>query len=127
MRFELTKDFLDQLREKIAEQEVHWIREHILELHYADIAEILDMLSNEEGKYIYFQLDEDVQADVLMELEEDVRDRFLASLSTKEIADQLENRLIAVLLNCDAKRKMWRKSTPFMWWTTSINSLEFFR
>jgi magnesium transporter len=49
------------------------------------------MLSNEEGKYIYFQLDEDVQADVLMELEEDVRDRFLASLSTKEIADQLEN------------------------------------
>ena len=91
MRFELTKDFLDQLREKIAEQEVHWIREHILELHYADIAEILDMLSNEEGKYIYFQLDEDVQADVLMELEEEVRDRFLASLSTKEIADQLEN------------------------------------
>ncbi len=91
MRFELTKDFLDQLREKIAEQEVHWIREHILELHYADIAEILDMLSNEEGKYIYFQLDEDVQADVLMVLEEDVRDRFLASLSTKEIADQLEN------------------------------------
>jgi magnesium transporter len=70
---------------------VHWIREHILELHYADIAEILDMLSNEEGKYIYFQLDEDVQADVLMELEEEVRDRFLASLSTKEIADQLEN------------------------------------
>jgi magnesium transporter len=60
-------------------------------LHYADIAEILDMLSNEEGKYIYFQLDEDVQADVLMELEEEVRDRFLASLSTKEIADQLEN------------------------------------
>jgi magnesium transporter len=91
MRFELTKDFLDQLREKIAEQDVHWIREHILELHYADIAEILDMLSNEEGKYIYFQLEEDVQADVLMEIEEDVRDRFLASLSTKEIADQLEN------------------------------------
>ena len=91
MRFELTKDFLDQLRDKIAEQEVHWIREHILDLHFADIAEILDMLSNEEGKYIYFQLEEDVQADVLMELEEDVRDRFLASLSTKEIADQLEN------------------------------------
>jgi magnesium transporter len=36
-------------------------------------------------------LDEDVQADVLMELEEEVRDRFLASLSFKEIADQLEN------------------------------------
>ncbi|MEY3424763.1 MAG: hypothetical protein RL679_121, partial [Bacteroidota bacterium] len=44
-----------------------------------------------EAKYIYFQLEEDTQADVLMELEEDVRDRFLASLSSKEIAGQLEN------------------------------------
>jgi len=91
MRFELTKDFLELLRAKITEQDVLWIREHILELHFADIAEILDKLTNDEAKYIYFQLDEDTQADVLMELEEDVRDRFLASLSSKEIADQLEN------------------------------------
>lgn len=91
MRFELTKEFLDELRAKVAEQDGHWISEHILELHYADIAEVLDLLSNEEAKYIYFQLEENVQADVLMELEEEVRDRFLASLSTKEIADQLEN------------------------------------
>lgn len=91
MRFELTKDFLEILREKITEQDVLWIKEHILELHFADIAEILDKLSNNEAKYIYFQLEEDTQADVLMELEEDVRDRFLASLSSKEIAGQLEN------------------------------------
>ena len=91
MRFELTKEFLDELRAKVAEQDGHWISEHLLELHYADIAEVLDLLSNEEAKYIYFQLEEDVQADVLMELEEEVRDRFLSSLSTKEIADQLEN------------------------------------
>ncbi len=91
MRFELTKEFLDQLKDKIAEQDRLWISEQILELHYADIAEVLDLLSNEEAKYIYFQLDEDVQADVLMVLEEEVRDRFLASLSAKEIADQLEN------------------------------------
>ncbi len=91
MRFELTKEFLEILRKKIAEQDVLWIKEHVFELHFADIAEIVDKLSNEEAKYIYFQLDEEVQADVLMELEEDVRDRFLASLSSKEIAEQLEN------------------------------------
>jgi len=91
MRFELTKEFLELLREKIAEQDLLWIKDNILELHFADIAEILDKLNNEEAKYIYFQLEEEVQADVLMELEEDVRDRFLASLSSKEIADQLEN------------------------------------
>lgn len=91
MRFELTKDFLELLREKIAEQDAIWIHENILDLHYADIAEILDKLTNDEAKFIYFLVDEDTQADILMELDEDVRDRFLASLSTKEFADQLEN------------------------------------
>lgn len=91
MRFELSKDFLELLRSKIEEQDFLWINENLLGLHFADIAEILDKLSNDEAKYIYFQLEEEVQADVLMELEEEVRDRFLASLSSKEIADQLEN------------------------------------
>ena len=91
MRFELTKDFLEILRQKIAEQEILWIQENVLVLHFADVAEILDKLSNEEAKFIYFLVDEDTQADILMELEEEVRDRFLASLTIKEIADQLEN------------------------------------
>jgi magnesium transporter len=91
MRFELTREFLSILRVKIAESDLLWIKENILELHFADIAEILDKLTSDEAKYIYFEMDEELQADVLMELEEDVRDRFLSSLSTKEIADQLEN------------------------------------
>lgn len=91
MRFEITKDFLEKLRQAIVDQNNSWIIEHIHELHFADIADLLDRLSNEEAKYVYFQLSEDVQADVLMELEEDIRDRFLSSLSSKEIADQLEN------------------------------------
>ncbi len=91
MRFELTREFLSILRFKIAESDLLWIKENILELHFADIAEILDKLTSDEAKYIYFEMDEELQADVLMELEEDVRDRFLSSLSTKEIADQLEN------------------------------------
>jgi len=91
VRFELTKDFLEILRQKIAEQEILWIQENVLVLHFADVAEILDKLSNEEAKFIYFLVDEDTQADILMELDEEVRDRFLSSLSIKEIADQLEN------------------------------------
>ncbi|MBM3452463.1 MAG: magnesium transporter [Bacteroidetes bacterium] len=91
MRFTLTKEFMELVRQKIVEQDSLWVKENVLELHYADIAEILDALSNEEAKYIYFLVDENTQADILMELDEDVRDRFLASLTTKEIADQLEN------------------------------------
>jgi magnesium transporter len=91
MRFELTKEFLEELRFAIQNQNTSWISENILGLHFADIAEIIDELSKEEARYIYYMLDEDLQADVLMELEEEVRDRFLKSLSSKEIAEQLEN------------------------------------
>jgi magnesium transporter len=91
MRFELTKDFLNQTRLAIQSQDIKWLEENILELHHADIAEILDEFSNEESKFLYYLLNEDLQADVLMELEEEVRDRFLKSLSSKEIAEQLEN------------------------------------
>jgi len=91
MRFELTKDFLEQLRRAIQTEDTVWIDEHILGLHFADIAELLDELTKEQAKFVYFRLDEDLQADVLMELEEDVRDRFIKTLSSKEIAEQLEN------------------------------------
>jgi magnesium transporter len=91
MQFEVTKDFIEQLRNAIVEGNNEWVESNVLNLHFADIAETLDRLSLDEAKYVYFLLDEDVQPDVLMELEEEVRDRFLASLSSKEIADQLEN------------------------------------
>ena len=91
MRFELTKEFLERIRQAISSEDDQWIKQHITDLHFADIAEIMDELSMEQSKYLYYQLDEELQADVLMELEEEVRDRFLASLSAKEMAEQLEN------------------------------------
>lgn len=91
MRFELTKEFLERIRQAIDSEDTPWIKAHIVDLHFADIAEIMDELSNEQAKFLYFHLDEELQADVLMELEEDIRDRFLASLSSKEMAEQLEN------------------------------------
>lgn len=91
MRFELTKDFLEQIRHAIDVKDISWIKEHVVDLHFADIAEIIDELSEEQARFLYYQLDEEHQADVLMGLEEDVRDRFLASLSSKALAEQLEN------------------------------------
>ena len=91
MRFELTKEFLERIRQAIGSEDTVWILEHVSDLHFADIAEIIDELSMEQARFLYYQLSEELQADVLMELEEEVRDRFVASLSSKEIAEQLEN------------------------------------
>ncbi|MFT7344481.1 MAG: magnesium transporter [Lentimonas sp.] len=91
MRFELSKDFLELLQDALEREDKLWIEDNVLVLHHADIADIMDTLGTEKTKFLYYSLDEDLQADVLMELEEDVRDRFLKSLSSKQMADQLEN------------------------------------
>jgi magnesium transporter len=91
MRYELTKEFLEEIREAIALSNTAYIDQRVILLHAADIAEIIDELDLDEAKFIYSHLDEEQQADVLLELEEDVRERFVESLSAKEIANQLEN------------------------------------
>lgn len=88
MRFELTDTFLSQLREGINSQKDSFITEQLKELYPPDIAIIFNQLEIEEAKYVYKLLDEQTAADVLVELEEDVRERFLASLTSKEIAEQ---------------------------------------
>lgn len=88
MQFELTDIFLTELREAIRVQNGAYIIDRFKDLYAPDIAEILNELEIEEAKYVYAQLDDTIAADVLIELDEDVREEFLASLTSKEIAEQ---------------------------------------
>ena len=91
MQFELTREYLDEVRDLIAENESDFIEKDIIHLHPADIAEILDELDRDEAKYIYDHLNHDLQGDVLMELEDDVRQRFVETFNSDQLALQLEN------------------------------------
>lgn len=90
MRFELTKEYLDLLSEAIARQDNSWIQKNVCELHDADIASVLDELDVEQASFLYNKLNEEVQGDILMDLDEDLRDALIQSFSTKEIAEQVE-------------------------------------
>lgn len=91
MQFELTKEFLDDISTAVAEKNAVFVVENISELHPVDIAEILDQVNLQEAQFIYRQLTEEQASLVLVELEDDIREQFLASLSAKEIATQLDN------------------------------------
>src|SRR5690554_1049195 len=91
MQFELTREYLDQIRDFIAANDDGFIKKEIIHLHPADIAEILDELDNEEAKFVYDHLSHDLQGDVLMELEDDVRQRFVETFQLDRLAQQLEN------------------------------------
>lgn len=90
--FELTKEYLNELKAVISSGEEKAMIELIDGVHPADIAEILDELDVHHGKVILNLLDADKASDVLIELEEEVRKEYLDSLSSKEIAEQfIEN------------------------------------
>jgi len=91
MNFELTKEFLQELSEAVANRKGDIIVDKIKDVHPADIAEIMDQIDLDEAHFIYSLLEEEVASDVLVELEEDVRDEFLKSLTSQEIADQVDN------------------------------------
>jgi magnesium transporter len=84
---------IDSIRNAIKEQNNDYLLEVINELYAADIAEVMDELNLEEAKYFYTLLEKEEAAEVLMELEDDVRERFLASFSTQEIAHEFIDNL----------------------------------
>ncbi|CAG5086682.1 magnesium transporter [Parvicella tangerina] len=90
MKFELTKELLTRIEDAVDAQDTQFFQDEVCPLHSADIAEIIDEVNLEQAQFIYRQLDKERAAEVLVELEEDVRDEFLKSLSDDEIAFQVE-------------------------------------
>ncbi len=91
--FELTREFLDSIKKAIEEDTSAEAFKLIENLHPVDIAEIFDELSLEEAKYLYVLLDGEKAADILIELEEDVRERFLEALPGDVIARQFIDKM----------------------------------
>lgn len=89
MQFSLNKELLHSLREWIAEGKDSVIAHSVAEAHPADIAELLNQLRTAEAVYLYRLLDEQLAADVMLELDDDVRERLLSNLTSREIAEEL--------------------------------------
>ena len=60
----------------------------INDLHPADIAEIINEISDEESKLLYPHLTGEIAAAMLIELEESVRKKFLLNIEAREIAEK---------------------------------------
>lgn len=91
MQFELSLEYLQQLKDGIAQKNEGVVKAQLEELYAVDIALILNRLDVDEANYLYDILDEELAADALLEMEEEKREALLATFSTKEIAEQLDN------------------------------------
>ncbi|NQV77709.1 MAG: magnesium transporter [Lutibacter sp.] len=89
MQFEITQQYIHELQQLIAEQKNDALLNLLKEVHYADIAEIIEDLETEESIYLIKLLESDVTSEVIAELDEDTREKVLKGLSSKEIAEEI--------------------------------------
>lgn len=89
-QFEINQETIAEIKRYIKERNNISLTNMLSEIHHADIAEILDELNFEQAIYIIKLLDSDITSDIIAELDDDIREKVLKSLSTKEIAEEID-------------------------------------
>lgn len=90
MQFQLTTDYLEKVVQLIANKDRIALRQLLKDIHFADIAELLEELNSEEATYLIKSLESEITSEALMELDEDDREKILNRLSPIEIAKEIE-------------------------------------
>lgn len=88
--FQLDGEYIGAIKELIQSNKNKKLKKQLHELHYADIAELIEALSIEDAIYLVKLLDSEKTADALAEVDEDFREKILDQLSAKEIAEEVE-------------------------------------
>jgi len=89
-KFQITDQLINEIVNLVDSNDENKLRNKFDELHHADVAEILEKLHIDQATYIIKLLDSEDTSDILMELDDDYREKILKNLSTKEIAEEVE-------------------------------------
>ena len=87
--FELTKEFIEEIRLLIENQANEELLLKLDELFPADITHILIELTTEEAKYLVLLIDTKLAAEIISTLDSDDRKKFLKNFTSKEIAQYI--------------------------------------
>lgn len=90
MEFKISREFLSEIQQLINENKSQELLLLLEDIHFADIAEIMEELDDYGAGYIFNTLDSEKTAEILLELDEEVREKILKNLSPKEIAEELD-------------------------------------
>ena len=90
MEFKISKELIKELELLIQENKEQDVLHLLQDMHFADIAEIMEELSEFDAHYVFNTLDSEKTAEILLELDEEVSEKILRKLSAKEIAEELD-------------------------------------
>lgn len=83
------KAYIRELRARIEAGRDTELRALLSDLHATDVAEVFDLVRQEEAEYLFRLLEAETKSDVLIELETDVREELLSTLTAAEIAGEV--------------------------------------
>lgn len=86
IKFDLTADFRDRFQKALNQQDSAFIRESLEDVNSADITELLYEFTPEESKYTLDLLSIDVRAEIIKDLDREMRKGFLKAYSSTEIS-----------------------------------------
>ena len=82
----MNEEYIDTVKHLIEQKDADKVKELLIDLHPADIAELCNDLNAEGARFIYRLLDNETAADVLVEMDEDARKELLEMLPSETIA-----------------------------------------
>ena len=88
--FELTQEYLERFREAVDHQDETFIRESLESVRHEDVSALLEEFNAEQSKYVLELLEKEVASDVIEDLDEDTRSKFLTVFNPIEIAEYVE-------------------------------------
>ena len=89
-QFQLTDELIIKIADLILAKKNTPLKKIVKDVHFADMAEIINELNEDQGIYLIKLFDSEKTSEILTELDEDVREKILKALSVKEIADEIE-------------------------------------
>ena len=93
MAFELTTDIIENIEKRIESGEVTAVVSELHELHPADVAEILEALDRAIAIILINSIDDELAADALVEIDEDIRAKLLKDVAPKVLAETVVENL----------------------------------
>lgn len=85
-QFEITREFLETIENAIHAQDNQFILNELSDLHAVDVNAILEELESKEAKYVLDILDVELRAEIITELDPDIRVNFLKKFTPEELA-----------------------------------------
>lgn len=87
IQFELTNEFRERFQRAVSEKDVDFIVQSLEGIKPADISTLLYEFNSDDSKYVLDVLTPELRAEIINDLDEDVREKFLRSFETQEITE----------------------------------------